>query len=631
MTKKIYKFEAETEKLLELLTNSIYSNKEIFLRELISNASDAIDKARLKSITDLDYLWDNSKFEIKIDIDNENKTIIISDNWIGMTKDEIIKNIWTIAKSWTKEFIEKLRNSKEKNNLIWQFWVWFYSVFMIADKVEIETKSNENDKATKWISDWKGSFELGESNKKDRWTKIIIYVKDDEKSFLEEWKLKELIKKYSNYVQVPIMMKEMEDEKDKKKERKYEQINQAKSIWEKNKSEIKDEEYNEFYTSISYDFEKALSHIHLNAEWIINYKSILFIPKKKNMFYNYDDASKDYGPKLFVQNVLILENAKDLLPIWLRFISWVVSTNDLPLNISREMLQINPTLEKIRKNLVKKIIEKIEFELKENKDYDEFLNNFSTFLKEGIYYESELREKLTWLVKFKSLLNWKNITFDEYLENQKIIKKDAEWKEYKEIFYVSAKNENEALANPYIDYFKENKIDVLLFVDPIDEWIIQVLSEYKWNKLVSITKWEFEIEEKTEKSKEDKKWEITENKALFDLIKNIIWTDIIEEIKSSNRLWDNLWALNTKEWWLTPQMEKMMKAMWQNVPKSKKILEINPKHKIFKLMEDEFKNDAKSEKLKDLILYTYEQAILLEWWELQNYKAFINRMNKFII
>lgn len=236
MTKKIYKFEAETEKLLELLTNSIYSNKEIFLRELISNASDAIDKARLKSITDLDYLWDNSKFEIKIDIDNENKTIIISDNWIGMTKDEIIKNIWTIAKSWTKEFIEKLRNSKEKNNLIWQFWVWFYSVFMIADKVEIETKSNENDKATKWISDWKGSFELGESNKKDRWTKIIIYVKDDEKSFLEEWKLKELIKKYSNYVQVPIMMKEMEDEKDKKKERKYEQINQAKSIWEKNKS-----------------------------------------------------------------------------------------------------------------------------------------------------------------------------------------------------------------------------------------------------------------------------------------------------------------------------------------------------------------------------------------------------------
>lgn len=631
MTKKIYKFEAETEKLLELLTNSIYSNKEIFLRELISNASDAIDKARLKSITDLDYLWDNSKFEIKIDIDNENKTIIISDNWIGMTKDEIIKNIWTIAKSWTKEFIEKLRNSKEKNNLIWQFWVWFYSVFMIADKVEIETKSNENDKATKWISDWKGSFELGESNKKDRWTKIIIYVKDDEKSFLEEWKLKELIKKYSNYVQVPIMMKEMEDEKDKKKERKYEQINQAKSIWEKNKSEIKDEEYNEFYTSISYDFEKALSHIHLNAEWIINYKSILFIPKKKNMFYNNDDPSKDYGPKLFVQNVLILENAKDLLPIWLRFISWVVSTNDLPLNISREMLQINPTLEKIRKNLVKKIIEKIEFELKENKDYDEFLNNFSTFLKEGIYYESELREKLTWLVKFKSLLNWKKITFDEYLENQKIIKKDAEWKEYKEIFYVSAKNENEALANPYIDYFKENKIDVLLFVDPIDEWIIQVLSEYKWNKLVSITKWEFEIEEKTEKSKEDKKWEITENKALFDLIKNIIWTDIIEEIKSSNRLWDNLWALNTKEWWLTPQMEKMMKAMWQNVPKSKKILEINPKHKIFKLMEDEFKNDAKSEKLKDLILYTYEQAILLEWWELQNYKAFINRMNKFII
>lgn len=626
MPKKTYTFEAETERLLELLTHSIYSNKEIFLRELVSNSSDAIDKARIKSITDVNYLWDNNKFEIKIDIEKENKIIIIEDNGIGMTRDEVIQNIWTIAKSWTKDFLEKLKDSKEQNNLIGQFWVWFYSVFMIADKVELETKSNESEKSIIWTSEWKWKFDLNEWNKQNRWTIIKIYVKEDSKEFLDEWKLRELIKKYSNYISIPVLMKEIENETNKDS-RIYEQINQTKPIWDKQKSEIKKEEYNEFYSSISYDFSAPLSHIHLNTEWAISYKSILFIPTKKNMFNNNEDASKDYGPKLFVQNVLILEQAKDLLPVWLRFVSWVISTNDLPLNISREMLQSNQILDKIKKSLTKKIIEKIAFEMKENKDYDEFLSNYSRFLKEWVYYEAELREKITEILKFKSLLKWLDITLDEYLESSKPTIKDE--KEIKTIYYITAKTENEAKANPYIDSFKKKEIDVILLTDPIDEWVIQVLSEYKWNKLVSITNSELEIEDNEEikeKIEEDKK----EYKDLFELIKNTIWSNKLETVKLSTRLWDNLWALTIKEWWLTPQMEKMMKAMWQQVPESKKILELNTNHRIVKMMLEEFKNDLKSEKLKDLIIYTYEQAIILEWWELDDYKSFINRVNNFI-
>ncbi len=628
MTKKTYNFEAETERLLELLTHSIYSNKEIFLRELISNSSDAIDKARIKSITDVNYLWDNTNFEIKIDIDKENKIITIEDNGIWMTKNEVIQNIWTIAKSWTKDFIEKLKESKEQNNLIGQFWVWFYSVFMIAAKVELETKSNESEKSIIWTSEGKWSFELNEWKKDSRWTIIKIYIKEQENEFLEDWKLRELVKKYSNYISVPIMMKEVENEKNIWN-RNYIQVNETKPIWDKQKSEIKDEEYNEFYSSICFDFAKPLTHIHLNTEWAISYKSILFIPTKKNMFNNNDDASKDYWPKLFVQNVLILEHAKDLLPVWLRFISWVISTNDLPLNISREMLQSNQILDKIKKSLTKKVIEKLAFEIKENKDYDEFLSNHSRFLKEWIYYDAELREKITEITKFKSLVIWKDITLDEYLENAKIIKKDN--KETKNIYYITAKTENEAKANPYIDSIKNKWNDVILLTDPIDEWIIQVLSEYKWNKLISITSSELETEEvENNEIKEKIETEKIEFKDLFELIKNTIWSNKIEKVNLSTRLWDNLWALSIKEWWLTPQMEKMIKAMGQQIPDNKKILELNTNHKIVKMMLEEFKNDLKSEKLKDLILYTYEQAIILEWWELEDYKWFINRVNNFI-
>lgn len=627
-----YSFEAETERLLELLTHSIYSNKEIFLRELISNASDAIDKARIKSLTDSNYLWENSNFEIKIDSDSENRIITLEDNGIWMTREEVMKNIWTIAKSGTKDFLEKLKESKEQNNLIGQFWVGFYSVFMVAEKVELETKSNDSETSIIWTSQGKWNYDLSEWSKTSRGTIIKIFLKKEENEYAQNWKLRELIKKHSNYVWVPIMMKEVENETNKDSEKKWEQINETKAIWNKNKSEIKDEEYQEFYSSLSYDFKKPLTHIHLNTEWMISYKSILFIPQEKNMFGGNDDPSKEYGPKLFVQNVLILEKARDLLPVWLRFVSGVVQTSDLPLNISREMLQSNTNLEKIKKWLTKKIVEKLKFELKENgENYNTFLQNYGKILKEWIYYEQDLKEDIAGIVKFHSLLENKEITLDEYLQKAKIEKTEGEGEEKKEIktiYYITAKNLAEAKANPYIDQFKNKNIDVLLLIDTIDEWMVGVLNEYAGNKLTSITSSNLELQ--NEEEKKDFEEKTKEFKDLFELIKNTIWSEKLEKVQATSRLGENVWALTTKEWWLTPQMEKMMKAMGQAIPTQKRILELNPESPLVISMFEEFKKDLKSEKLRDMIQYVYEQAILLEWWELEDYRWFINRVNKFI-
>lgn len=350
------------------------------------------------------------------------------------------------------------------------------------------------------------------------------------------------------------------------------------------------------------------------------------------MFGGNDDPSKEYGPKLFVQNVLILEKARDLLPVWLRFISWVVQTSDLPLNISREMLQSNNNLEKIKKGLTKKIIEKLKSELKDNQEnYNIFLQNYGKILKEGIYYETELKEDIAGVVKFHSLLENRNITLDEYLEKVKstsLENGETDKKEGKNIYYITAKNLSEAKANPYIDQFQKKNIDVLLLTDTIDEWIVGTLHQYKENKLISITTSDLELE--NEEEKKDIEEKTKEFKDVFELMKNTIGSDKIEKVQVTKRLWENIWALTTKEGWLTPQMEKMMKAMGQNIPHQKRILEINPESKIAKLIFEEFKKDLKSDKLKNMILYVYEQALLLEWWELEDYRWFINRVNTFI-
>jgi molecular chaperone HtpG len=647
-----HNFEAETGRILELLTHSIYSNKEIFLRELISNSADAIDKARLKSLTDSTFLWKDSEFKITVTSDDKKWTITVVDNGIWMTWEELVSHLGTIAKSWTKEFIDKLAKAKEdwEHNLIGQFWVGFYSSFMIADKVEVESKSALDKKAHKWISDWKTSYDLEEIEKEDRWTKITLYINEANKELLQEWKLKELIKKYSNYVMVPIMMKEYDSrtEEEKKKEPKemwFEQVNETKPIWKKSKSEIKKEEYNAFYQLVSSDWNEPLFTIHNNVEWMVSYKSILFSPKEVNMYQNLSDPNLDYGPKLYVKNILILEHAKELMPIWLRFISWVIETSDLPLNISREMLQDNSTLDKIKKGLTKKIITELWKTLKNSReDYIKFWENYGKIIKEWIHYEYDLKQKIAEISLFNTVNESSLVSLDEYLEKapekeitssqpspleEKEQDQKTEIKKEKTIYYIIAKSHSEALASPYLSQFKEKNINVLILTDPIDSFLVQGFNEYKDAKLVSITSNDVELEEKTEEQKQEVEKKTKDMKSLLDLIKKTIWEEKIEEVVLNDKLWDSLWALKTSKNWIDPQMEKMMKAMGQQVPVQKRILQLNPNNPMLDLMKKEFESDIKSEKLSDAIKYAYSQAILLEWWELENIWEFVGLTNKF--
>lgn len=620
-----HNFEAETGKVLELLTHSIYSNKEIFLRELISNANDAIDKARIKSLTDTNYLWDDSEFSIKLERNEENNTLVIEDNGVGMTEDELHKNLGTIAKSGTKDFIEKLQKAKENadNNLIGQFGVGFYSAFMVADKVEVETKSNDSEKSFKWVSDGKSAYEVSEGTKTTRGTKLTLFIDEANVELIQEWKIRELIKKYSNYVALPISMEvEEKDEEGKVTGSKIEQLNDMKSIWTKSKTSVSKEEYTEFYKTLSMDFKEPLSHIHNNVEWIVSYKSLLYIPKEKNMFVNMDDPNKEFGPKLYVKNVLILENCKDLFPVWMRFLHGVVETSDIPLNVSRELLQSHTTLEKIKKGLVKKVIAELKKNMKNNSEnYDVFLKNYSNLIKEGIYYESENREEIAGLVKFDTL-DGKTLSLDEYIEQ-------LADKEKKEIYFIAGKSKAEVLASPYLAQFKENNVDVLLFTEPVDHFVLQVLNEFAGHKMVSATSDEVKLKEKTEeetKKEEELKKDFSD---FLELSKNTIGSDIIEKVELNENLGSALGALKTPTNGIDPQMEKMMKAMWQEVPTQKRILELNPNNSLVSAMKSEFTKDLKSEKLSEMMKYAYNQAVLLEWGEIDNMPEFINTLNKF--
>ncbi|MDD2871707.1 MAG: molecular chaperone HtpG [Candidatus Gracilibacteria bacterium] len=643
MTK--HNFEAETGRILELLTHSIYSNKEIFLRELISNAADAIDKARLRSLTDTTFLGDDVDFKIVVEADDTKNIITISDNGIGMTKDELVSHLGTIAKSGTKEFVEKLQKAKEdgEHNLIGQFGVGFYSSFMVADKVEVYSKSALDTKAHKWSSNGKSEYSVEELEGDDfpRGTRVVLYVDEANKELVHDWKLKELIKKYSNYVGVPIMMREYDSRtaEEKQKEEKvmpFEQINETKPIWKKDKKDITLEEYKAFYQSVSNDWNEPLFTIHNNVEGMVSYKSILFSPREVNMYQNLADPHLEYGPKLYVQNVLILEHAKELLPIWLRFVSGVIETNDLPLNISREMLQDNTTLDKIKKGLTKKVISELASTMKNKReDYVKFWSNYGKVVKEGIHYEYDLKTDIAGVSLFKGINNSELISLDEYLEKspEKEIEVELEGKKEtkkeKTIYYIIAKSESEALASPYLAQFRDKNIDVLVLTDPIDSFLVQGFTEYKEAKLVSITSGDIELEEKTAEQKKEKEEKQKSMKGLFELAKNTIGAEKIEEVVLNDNLGNALGALKTPKNGIDPQLEKMMKAMGQEVPTQKRILELNSKNPLVESMKTEFEHDMKSEKLSDIISYAYMQAVLLEGGELENPAAFVDLTNKF--
>jgi len=614
MSKK--SFSADVEQLIELVTHSVYSDKEIFLRELLSNANDAIQKAKFLSVSDPNYLWNDFDFKILLDVDKEHGVLKITDNGVGMTQSELEKNIWTIAKSWTKDFLNKIKKSDNYvwNQMIWQFGIGFYSVFMVADKVELETKSSNSKKAFLWTSNWKWNYEITDSNKTTRWTEIRIFLNNESKDFLNFDSVKSLVKKHSNYLPVPILLK-------KENSQDYEQINTQKSLRTKNKSEVSSEEYKEFYNSLTFDNQDPLDVIHLNVEWVISYRALLFIPKQKNIFESMmNPENKQYWPSLFVKNVLILENCSDLLPVWLRFVKWVVETQDLPLNISREVLQKNSVIQKIQSSLVKEILKSLVFISKNNFDsYRVFFENYGSYIKEWVHYDFARKEEVASLLLYFSAKTKDYISFEKYIEN---------YSNEKKIYFVLWKSILELQSMPKVIHFLNSEKDVFLMANPLDEWVISAIKTFRNFDLVSIMS---ESNLSKEQSLEEKNNTESRYKDFLSFAINEIWETKIENIKIVNEHESVLSYFLHKDWEPTFQMQKIMKSMWQELPQIKKTLVLNSDNVLVKKVLDTYWDENQKDFFKNFVKYAYYQAILLDWWDLDNIHDFFDATNWLIL
>ena len=599
-------FKAETKELLNLMIHSIYTNKEIFLRELISNANDAIDKLKFQSLTDTDILKGNDKFKIDISVDKDNRILTISDNGIGMTYEEVDDNIGTIAKSGSKLFKEQLEEAKKGDiDIIGQFGVGFYSGFIVADKITLETKSPYSENGVKWISSGDGNYEIEEISKQDRGTKITLHLKDGDEynEFLEDWKIKDLVKKYSNYIRYEIYFGD-------------EVINSTKPIWKKDKKELKDEDYNEFYKATFHDWNAPLLHINLKVQGNIEYNALLFIPKK--LPFDYYTKNFKRGLQLYTKNVFIMEKCEDLIPEYFNFISGLVDCDGLSLNISREILQQNAELQVISKNLEKKITSELEKILKNDREkYVEFWKEFGRSIKAGVQDMFGMnKEKLQDLLIFVSSHDDKYTTLKEYVDRMG---------DNKEILYVPAESVDAAKYLPKMEKLKEQGREVLILTDKIDEFTLMVMRDYSGKEFKSINSSDFKFSDDKEKEEEVKKI-ADENKELIEKAKEFL-KDKVSEVELSNNIGNSASSLLAKGG-LSLEMEKTLSEMTNNndMPKAEKVLAINPEHVLF----NRLKSLVNTEDFNKLVDVLYNQALLLEGFNVENPAEFIKNLNSLI-
>ena len=596
-------FKAETKELLNLMIHSIYTNKEIFLRELISNANDAIDKLKFQSLTNNELLKGDDKFKIEISVDKDNGTLTIKDNGIGMTYDEVDENIGTIAKSGSKVFKEQLEAAKKADiDIIGQFGVGFYSAFIVADKVTLETRSPYSENGVRWISSGDGNYEIEEISKENRGTEITLHLKDGEEysEFLEEWKIKDLVKKYSNYIRYEIYFKD-------------EVINSTKPIWKRDKKELKDEDYNEFYKATFHDWNDPLFHINLKVQGNIEYNALLFIPKK--LPFDYYTKNFKRGLQLYTKNVFIMEKCEDLIPEYFNFISGLVDCDSLSLNISREILQQNSELQAISKNLEKKIISELEKVLKNDREkYIEFWKEFGRCIKGGVQDMFGMnKEKLQDLLIFVSSHDDKYTTLKEYVDRMG---------ESKEILYVPAESIDAVKALPKMEKLKEQGREVLILTDKIDEFTLMAMRDYSGKEFKSINSSDFKLSDDKEKEEEVKKI-ADENKTLIEKAKEFL-KDKVNEVELSNNIGNSASSLLAKGG-LSLEMEKTLSEMTNNndAPKAEKILAINPEHVLF----DKLKAAEGTDNFNKLVDILYNQALLLEGFSIENPVEFIKNLN----
>lgn len=605
MRKESKAFQAETKELLNLMINSIYTNKEIFLRELISNASDAIDKLKFTALTNSEILGENSEFKITLAVDKDKREITITDNGIGMTYDEVAENIGTIAKSGSKAFKEKLENvSKDDVDIIGQFGVGFYSGFMVADTMTILTKSPNSDKGVKWYSSGDGAYEIEEIDREERGTSITLTIKAGEEfdTFLEDWKIKELVKKYSDYVRYPIYFNN-------------EVINSTKPIWKTDKNSLKDEDYNEFYKANFHDWEDPMLHLHLKVQGSVEYTALLYIPKKAPM----DFYSKNYkkGLQLYTKNVFIMDKCDELIPEYFSFIKGLVDCDNLSLNISREILQQNSELQAISKNLEKKIISELEKILKKDREkYIEFWEAFGRNIKFGIHDMFGMnKDKLQNLLIFRTSLDEKYSTLKEYVDRMG---------ERKEILYVVGEDLATVTSLPKMETLKEKGIEVLLLTDRIDEFALKTMMEFEGKTFKSINDSDFKIDDSKEKEEEIKKLS-EDNRSLLDKIKDTLSGKIVD-VELSNDLGKGASALLAKGN-ISLEMEKVLSQLPGNEEvKAEKILALNPEHPVFKKLQ----TLENSEEFKDLLDVLYTEALILEGFQIENPIEFIKKLNNLL-
>ncbi len=628
--KETLEFKAEVSQVLDLVIRSLYSNKEIFLRELVSNASDAAEKLRFESLSDDGLLENDPNLRIRVEVDKDAGTLTVSDNGIGMSRQEVMETIGSIASSGTRRFLEAMTGDQTKDSaLIGQFGVGFYSSYIVADKVTILTRRAglSAEHGVRWSSDGRGQYDIETLEIPERGTRVTLHLKEDEKEFLQPWRLRSIISKFSDHIALPVEMlketygEEKEGEEQEAKAPEWERVNQGTALWMRNKADVTDDEYKDFYKHISHDFEEPLAWVHNRVEGTNEYSALLFIPKRAP--WDLWDRDQKHGVKLYVRRVFIMDEAEKLMPHYLRFVKGVVDSDDLPLNVSREILQHNRKIDTIRGANVKRILGQLETMAKDEADkYQEFWKEFGKVIKEGPGEDFANRERIAGLIRFATTHNDKDDqteSLDGYIERMK--------EGQDKIYYITADSPAAARHSPHLEVFRKKGVEVLLLSDRVDEWLVSSLTEYKGKHLQSVTKGDLDLGGLADKEEKEQLEKAAEQHG--DLLKRLKETlgDKVDQVRASTRLVDSPACLVVGEHDMSANLARVLKAVGQSAPTAKPTLEVNLDHLLVKRLESE--RDAG--RFGDLALILFDQAQLAEGGQLDDPAAFVGRLNKLMM
>lgn len=614
MTEEKIEFKAEVSKVLDIVIHSLYSNKEIFLRELISNASDASDKLRYALLLHPELASKTSEFKIILTPDKQNKTLTITDNGIGMNKEDLINHLGTIARSGSAEFIKSLTGDKQKDMaLIGQFGVGFYSAFMVADKVTVKTKKAGDEKGYIWVSSGAESFTIEEDDSLPIGTSITLSLKSEDEEFLEPIRLRHLVRQYSDHISIPIILKEGAKE---------ETINSASALWTRPKSEITTEQYKDFYQSVSHAFDEPWMTMHYKAEGTIDYTALLFVPTKPP--FNLFQPDRKSNLQLYVNRVFISDDLPELMPFFLRFMTGVIDTNDLPLNVSREMLQKTPVMQKIKKGIVKRILNELKKRAEDKEDYKKFWESFGIVFKEGLYEPIDERKEVADLCRFNHTADENLISFDEYIAGMK--------EGQENIYYLTGTNIESLKNNPQLEGFAARGVNVLLLTDPIDEFWIQTYTEHNGKKIISVMHAGSDLEKiKLENEPNEQPIDKEKEKLLINRIKETL-KESVKDVQVTDRLTKSPFALITPSGMMSLNLERLMKAHGQQIAmNSDRILEINPRHEVIHKLAEMLENKEMNDKVNDAILVLFDQTLIAEGEPLKDPAAFSKRLTNFVL